>query len=987
VAREGAKLSSVTPEQFGRIERLFFEARDLPQAQWPTFLETACADDARVRDEVRALLATATRMSQKPSDPPAATVTLPGQGSDDDDAAMGMTQRLNQALRPQPNHDADIMVGKRVEDYDVVELIDRGGMGVVYKGRQSSLNRTVALKALPHIVSDHPEHLSRLRREAKVLASLSHPHIASIYDLAERDGTMLLVMEYIDGESLAKRLDRGALSIEDALTICSEIAEGVEAAHCAGVIHRDLKPGNVMIARESGVVKVLDFGLATGTEEGGPSDLTAASFSTAPGAVMGTPGYMSPEQLRGQALDKRSDVFGFGCILYECLTGDVAFSGETKADIVASVLDREPDWSKLPARTPANVRRLLARCLAKNLNQRLRDLGDARLELQDALVAREWANPPLASKAKWRLLRWLVAGATAGIAAAMVLALIPQRAVQAPAPVQRFSIAFPDDVAQTDLARVRLALSRGGNRLAVSANDRAGRALFLRERDRGEFRRIDGTDDGWIPAFSPDGSWLIYFHDGQIAKRPVNGGTSVRLSDVRGYWSSYHWAADGKISYVPYWSRGVARVSSDGGPFEFVTQPDYASGDCVHVSPVALPDGSAVLYTSWNGKTQMRIDAMNLRTKRRHTVVENATTPRLAATPRGSCILWERSGTIFAAPFDVRTLQRTGSERAIASGVMYDRVLFVATYDVADDGTLAYVPGPVFAEESRLSWLKPGDEKPTPIDDRRLAFVEPNFSADGNRLSVILKDELFQPYVFDFPSNKFERIVTAGDVESCAISPDGQAIAYSTNRNGPYEVWIKRAGDAVEEMLYSGPGDYPCAISWSPDGNAVAFSKSPDDRSARDVFVTDVATKKTTAFCNSGAEERAPRWSPDGRWLAYVSDETGQREVLLRSYPSGTRTRQASTGGGDWPVWSPAEPGKLYFRAGGKLHAVTVDLADGSVIARPPPIYAGVFGQTAFDMPDYTAHPDGRLLLIEQSERGPSVSQINVILNWHRLME
>ncbi|HLL90852.1 MAG TPA: hypothetical protein VK324_16240, partial [Tepidisphaeraceae bacterium] len=501
------------------------------------------------------------------------------------------------------------------------------------------------------------------------------------------------------------------------------------------------------------------------------------------------------------------------------------------------------------------------------------------------------------------------------------------------------------------------------------------------------FRPIPETADAWLPAFSPDGRWLAYFDAGVMRRMPVGGGASTRVTDVTGYFSGYGWGDDGWVVHAPYWGRGIARVHHEGGGRgEFLTSVDFANNEFAHVNASVVRGTPWVLYAVWDGKDGLRIDAIDAKTKRRHTVVESGTCPKVARTPYGPHLLWERAGTVYAAPFDLDTALRTGPAVTVAEGVMNDRVLFYSVYDVADDGTLAYVPGPMFLQDVRLAWLKPGDAAATPFNDDQLPFVEPNFSADGNLLTVILKNDVFTPYVYHLKAKTFDRIVVPGDCESAAISPDGKRLAYTANPDGPYNVYVKDLASGTIDQIDSGLVGYPCAIGWSPDGRSVAYAGRLDEWAQRDVFVVDVATRTRRGFAASpGVEERSPRFSPDGKWIAYMGNDSGQREVLIRSYPSGAQTRQVSFGGGDWPQWSP-DGKQVYYRARGKLYATTIDPATGGVVYRGRLVYDRPFGQSSFEMPDYTVHPDGRLLLVEPTPAGPGVAQVNVIVNWHELL-
>ncbi len=1015
----------LSPEQFARVEALYFEASALDPLNRDQFVRATCADDSAVREEVLAMLAHG--QADHPSLAPLAPLG--------ELAPLGPLGALAASIAaPSPEHHPRKLLGSRVGAYEITQVIGQGGMGVVYRAQDSRLGRAVAVKSVPPAFADDAVRMSRFLREARLLASLSHPNIATIFDLAEKDGSHYLVMELIEGHNLAQHLSaRGPMRVDEALAVCAQIAAALDAAHEADVVHRDLKPQNVMLSDE-GRVKVLDFGLAREVPlRVRESDTTVhhAPAETREGAILGTPGYMSPEQVRGQPVDRRTDVFALGCILYECLTGKVAFPGETAADVAAGVLHREPNWDALPATVPPSIRRLLVRCTAKSAADRPRDMGDLRLQLQDALEAREWQPPVTVSTAQpapprraWRAARGgiLVAVAAAVGATAVASALYvrnrpvapvvadPGAASPAPpaasAPLRKFSVRFPGDTPQSDLPRVRLALSRDGGKMVISAARQPGAAveggrpairllpgmvvptrpqLWVRNRDDLDFRPLPGTENAFMPSLSPDGTWAIYHDDRVMVKKRATGGNPVTVAEVGGFWGTYHWGSDDVVTYVPVWGKGVARVpATGGGAPRFVTTCDYARKEFAHVGPCVTPDNKTALFTVWNGADECRIEGVDLATGRRiYNVVEQGTTPRVARVPGGGHYLfYERSGSVFAAPFDLAAVRRTGPEAVVADGVLTDTILFTACYDVADDGTLAYVPGPLFVEESRLSWVNP-DRSTVPFNDDRYAFGEPRFTADGKRLSVMAKGKIYGVHVYDLERGQFDRVVTDGDVVSVAISPDGESLAYSCNKDGPYALWVKRLRDGHARKVFDGAASYQIQIGWSPDSRFAVFSMSPKLEDPRDIFYVDLkdADPKPVLFATTPAEDRSPRFSPNQKWVAYSSNAPGVREVFLKSFPDGKTSRQVTVGGGDWPEWSP--DGKtLYYRAKNRLYALPLDPDTGAPAARPAVVYDKPFGQCDFELNDYTIDPQGRLLIVEPSERGPKVHQINVVLNW-----
>ena len=1012
----------MTPEQFGRVERLYFEAAELPPEKQSAYLERACAGDDVVRAEVEGLLRAAGKSGGVATAPLAGPV-------EEAIARVASADSGERALK---------LVGSTIGAYRITGVLAGGGMGVVYEGRDTRLGRPVAVKAVMPAFTDDPVWLARFMREARILASLNHPNVATVYGLEEADGRRYLVMELLEGMTLADRLKKGSLPIPEALQVAAHVAAGVQAAHEEDVVHRDLKPANVMLLPD-GRVKVLDFGLAR--EVGGSSDGNSAiglaslpihgvsgiGHETRHGAVIGTPGYMSPEQVRGMRVDRRTDVFAFGCVMYEALTGRVAFPGTSGADIIVGILEREPDWSILPPRTPVSIVRLLRRCCMKDPAQRLRDMADVRLALDDALYEREWQSDtpttlirkaamrrPGAGRRVLMALPWLLlAGALSWIVlvphgggngnasdAGKFPATVPTKPAPAlpPPTPRRFAVNFPANQVQNDLSHVRLALSRDGSQMVVSASDEKEQHLWLLGKDETTLRKIDGTLGAWLPSFSPDGSEILYFDGGVMRRRRVNGGNPTKVTDVAGYWGDYDWGNDGYVTHVPYWTNGIARVSVSGRGStaeQFITYPDYAKGESAHIGPVATRDGKAVLYAVWDGKSGTRIDAMDVQTKAHHNVVRDGLTPRLARIGEQTYLLWARTGTIYAAPLDDETLTLSGAESPIVDGVLTDQVVFNACYAVADDGTLAYVAGPMFSEESRLSWLEvEGEARPlatrttTPFNDDHLSFVQPRFTSNGKRLSVIVKGDVYRPYIYDTDKGSFERVVLDKDDASSAISPDGKRLAYSTNKDGPYILYVRDLASGADTQLDEAKAEYHCSITWSPDGKYLTFAMPPDTRSRRDVWIIDLEQPdaKAKAFCEGPADQRAPEFSPNMKWLAYVSDESGQREVYVRRFPDGQLSQQVTFGGGDWPQWAPAGD-RIYFRNKGKLYAVPFSPTEGASGRRPTLEYDRKFGQSDFDLPDYTVAPDGRLLLVESSERAPTASQITVLLNWPSLLK
>ena len=1051
-------MSRLSPEQFARVEALYFEASGVDASNRDHFVGEACQDDAVVRDEVLAML----RHAAGGEGIDRLTRIAPGTSL----GRAGTRGGDGPAIRAKAGTPAWALLGERVGGYEIAEILGQGGMGVVYRATDSRLGRAVAVKALPASMADDPARVARFLREARILASLSHPNIATVYDLEEHGDppASYLVMEFIDGRTLADRIGKGRLAIDESLRVCAAVAAALEAAHDAGVVHRDLKPHNVMLCAD-GRVKVLDFGLAREmpAREAGDSGTVSVpeSHATREGAVMGTPPYMSPEQVRGQEADRRTDVFALGCILYECLTGRLAFAGGTSADVAAAILHREPDWAALSADVPASVRRLLMRCVAKDLSRRLRDMGDVRVELEEALDAKEWLGPLPPPRAeveaqilagrRHRFVRRLTIAALLLAVVALGLAVAGPYWNRPPAgggggasagagpagggepatrsverasagATWRFSLRFPTDRAQPVLSRVRVAMARNGGRMVVSAAGgfdvgasgpttaptvRAGTPrpfeaqrvalntavlrqhfLWARSGEDAEFRPLGGTEGALLPAVSPDGQWVVHYDDGAIIRRHATGGAGQRLAEVAGWWGGYDYGRDSRVYYVPAWGQGVWRVpATGGGAPESVTAVDAAADEVAHLSPCLTPDGQTVLVTVVNGRGDARVDAVDLATRARRPLVGRGASARVARTPRGYCVMYERAGSLYAAPVEARTLRRLGNEVMVAGGVLSDHTLYAAAYDVSDDGVLAYVPGPVFKETSVLAFAL-GEGPTTVVSKATVPLAEPHVTDDGKRMSVIWKGRPDRLFTYDPTADFYQEVVTGGTVTTGAISPAGRQIAYGlTTADGVHAVHVRSLAEGTTVKVCEGLAGPARQVSWTADSAGVVFSAPPRAGAARDVFYAkaDVAGEPPTVVAATAGEDRAPRVSPNGRWIAFAATGAGGvRDVQLRSFPDGRVSRQITQGGGDWPVWSP-DGTKVYYKKRGRIYMASVSPEDGTITHIPVPHFSAPFGQADPELGDYTITHDNRTLVVEQADLGRA-TQVNVVINWWRVM-
>jgi serine/threonine protein kinase/sugar lactone lactonase YvrE len=836
--------------------------------------------------------------------------------------------------------------GQSVSHYRVGEKLGAGGMGVVYRAEDTNLNRDVAIKVLPDIFRGDPERLARFEREAKLLASLNHPNIATIHGLEQAEGHRFLVMELVEGETLAQRISRGSMPVDEALEVCRQITEGLEAAHDKGIIHRDLKPANVKVTPE-GKAKILDFGLAKAfQEEQAAMDVTHSPTltdqMTRPGVILGTAAYMSPEQARGKIVTKGTDIWAFGCLLYECLSGKRAFEGETVTETMAAILRGEPDWGVLPSSTPDKIIGLLKRCLRKDPKERLHDIADARIEISEAIRERSGEDQPRAIAApriSWKLVSAMVAAAA--LMSALMIGIIMQNRTQ-PAtvsdasPVIRVSIGTETAKQAGDWSdkgmrpnRTALAYSPDGKWLVFWGLGSNGTQLFRRGMADGQAEPIAGSEGGSDPFFSPDGQYVGFWSAGKLKKVPVGGGTPVTLCEVGQPWG-ISWATNNKIFY----SLGTSlfEVSADGGKPSELTRPDPSKSEIRHILPHTLPGGETLLFnvcasvSRWDNP---KIEALSLKTGERKLLVDEGSNPCYVRTGH---LLFVRRGTLFAAAFDLERLQVTGTPVPLIEGVMHsmneDREYsntFAAQFAVSDSGSLAYIKGGTVPDPDRwLLWVDPQKQSIEPIISDSGAYFAPRLSPDGKQAVYASDAKDRQIWVCDL-ERRTKRPLTARGLNSWPIwSPDGKRIAWLSEQGNRSEILWAPIDDpnAEPEVLIK---DAVAAGSWSPDGNLLAFVRIS---SGQDIWIMHAKEKSEEPFIGTPARERQPEFSPDGRYLAYTSNETGRDEVYVRPYPGPGKTTSVSTEGGSSPIWS-SDGRKLFYLGGPRnteVMAVDVNL-------------------------------------------------------------
>ena len=948
------------------VSRLYHDVLGRAEDERAAFLHDACGADEALRRDVESLL------MQGPS----AEGFLSGAALDVAAKVMGDPPRR-------------LMIGTQLGSYQILSLLGTGGMGEVYRARDPKLGRDVAIKVLPPFFANDPERLARLAREARLLAALNHPHIATIHALEEAEGVPALVMELVEGPTLAERLAHGSrrtvragLPLADALSIGGQIAEALEAAHEKGIIHRDVKPANIKLSHD-GNVKVLDFGLAKAfSSNGTASDLSHLPTITATdqaGAIVGTPAYMSPEQARGQAIDKRTDIWAFGCVLYEMLTGHAVFQGETVSDTIAAILEREPEWGALPAHVPAGIRQLLRRCLDKDPNRRLHDIADARIEIDDARSAPRAEGHVTGGSARNReRIVWLAAlGFLALIAA--IWAVWASRP-PAPAAEMRVDIATPPT---TDPAS--LAISPDGQKIVFAATSAGRTQLWLRSLRSDSARPLEGTDAARLPFWSPDSRSVGFFADGKLRRIDIDGGSSSVLANAP-FGQGGAWNRDGAILFAPVPASPILHISATGGAPTVVTTVESPQRTG-HSVPQFLPDGRHFLYyvTGTRDTRGVYISQLGGSETRRLLDADAAA----VFAPSGH-VLFSRRGTLFAQDFDPVQRVLTGNPFQVAERVAVDVNGASAALSASGAGPIVYRTSSADAQR-QFTWFDPSGTHTGTAGTPDSAYAGPSLSLDGRRVALFKRvGENMDIFLLETERGVLTRFtVDAADDIFPIWSPDSARIVFSSTRGSSLDLYLKSvSGMGTEELLLATPA-IKAASDWSRDGRFLLYS-SADPTSGFDIWTLPLnGDRKPFPIVQTKSNERLAQFSPDGQWIAYESDESGRYEIYVQPFSGSVGEAggkvPVSDKGGAQVRWQHDGKTLFYVALDDRLMAVPLGFASNGQVepGAPVPLFLTHLRGALQPFPryQYSVSADRRFLMLVDRENA-AASPITVLLNW-----
>jgi Tol biopolymer transport system component len=878
-----------------------------------------------------------------------------------------------------------LTAGQKLGPYELGEAIGAGGMGEVYRARDTRLDRTVAIKVLPAHLADSSDLRQRFEREARAISSLNHPHICSLYDVGHQDGVSFLVMEYLEGETLAQRLERGALPLSDVLKYGVQIADALDKAHRQGVVHRDLKPGNIMLTPQGGA-KLMDFGLAkSAIAAASISSMTAPAHASSPittkGMIVGTFQYMSPEQVEGKEVDARSDLFAFGAVLYEMMTGRRAFQGKSQLSVASAILEKEPEpISIAQPLTPPSLDRTIRKCLAKDPEDRWQTARDLQLELKWIGESGSQAGAPavvVAGRKQRERGAWIAAAAFAVLAIAFAVGFV-MRAPQPPR-VLRATIHPPE---KTDFQAA--VVSPDGTRLAFTARGSDGTLkLWVHSLDALTAQPLSGTEGAGLPFWSPDSRSIGFFtSDGKLKKIEASGGPPITLCDTPALARGGTWNREGVILFGTVGRNGIQRVSSAGGAATPVTKLDDARKDANHRWPVFLPDGQHFLY---NVRTADRTAAggEDLYVGSLDGKVNKKLLPASFSVQYASGhILFVRESTLMAQPIDTKRLEFTGDAFPIAEQVLTNGGNGYAAISASENDVLAYRTGTALIG-SKLVWYDRQGKELGVLGDQAIYF-NLKISSNGQKVAVDISDPKVGPpdvWVYDVARGLRTRLTFDPQPDMVPVwSPDGTRVVFRSSRKGPDDLYMKDASGAGNDELLFESGENKSASSWSADGRFLLFD-SNNNKTRRDIWVLPMkGERKPYIFLQTDYQESEAQFSPDGHWVAYRSNESGRDEIYVKPFPGPAGRWQVSTGGGTRPKWRRDGKEILYLADDDKIMSAEIRVKGTAIeVGAVKALF-----QTRPLRPSsiFDAASDGQRFLVNTAVAEQSASPVTLVVNW-----
>ena len=871
-----------------------------------------------------------------------------------------------------------LVSGTKLGPYEIVAPLGAGGMGEVYRARDPRLDRDVAVKVLPAKLSSDPDLRQRLDREAKAISKLSHPHICTLHDIGRQDGSDFLVMELLEGETLEQRLTRGPLPTDQTLRYAAQMADALAKAHRLGVTHRDLKPANIMLTKSG--AKLMDFGLA---KQAGPLTASAAETEmTAPqakltseGMLVGTFQYMAPEQLEGKEADARTDIFALGEVIYEMATGKPAFTGKSRASLIASILTIDPPpITQVQPLAPVALERVVRKCVTKDPDERWQSAGDLASALNWILEAGSQAGaaPAVVSGKNRNRAIWIAVSGFVALIAGLVTWWAKSHA-STTSPVH-LAVTLPAGETLIKNSMEQIAISPDGSTIVYAASGEDSRAkLYLRRLDSFESTPIIGSEGGQCPFFSPNGEWLGFLTaDGKTKKIQLQGGSPVLVADNASIGAS--WGEDDTIYYMKTVTSGIYAVPAGGGPPRQVTQPGSTADDRFHIWPKALPGNNGIVFTVWTGGSfdDARIEALSFKTGKRKVLIQGGTDGRYLSN---GYLAYGRGGAVYAVPFDPERLEVKGAAVPVIGGVMMGAENGDADFAASRQGTLAFVPGSYTLFQRNLLWMDRSG-KATNVSEDIKPYAFPALSPDGKQIALALQGSSFDIWVYDLERGTLAKVSFGGDDYRPQISPDGKMIAYDSSKSGAQQVYVKRGvlnGDEV--MVTSGPENKEF-YGWTADGHELVFGRL-NKATGWDLYAVGVeGDHKTRPLVEGPFNQAAARVSPDGKWLTYVSNESGQPEVFVQAMRDPSLRAQVSNEEGIEPRWSRSGK-ELFFRSRSRIMSVTFGSGNRLNPSKPVTLF-----EDTKEWAGYDVAPDGRLLVARTAENKGVGTQINVVLNW-----